>query len=121
MIPWLLMEGAIAGITEETVFRSLFLGYLINRLPMPVGFGRYKISVAGIITAFVFAGAHASSFWNTTLIDAISQQIYIVLWGLFYAYLFERSGSVIVPMIAHNTGNLVEYIGSLLLRAVWPT
>jgi uncharacterized protein len=119
MVPWLVMQGGFVGITEELVFRSLFLGYMLARFPAKLRVGSYQVSWAGIILALVFALAHADSFWHEPLLSALGQQIYVFLLGVFYAYLFEESGSVLAPVIAHNAGDFVEWGMCFLLRAVW--
>lgn len=120
MIPWLFIQGEVVGLTEEVVFRSLFLGYLITRLPKRVRLGGIEISAAGILIAFVFSLAHATSFGHTPLITAIGQQVYAIGFGLFCAYLFEQSRSILAPIIAHNAGDLVEWCCRFALTALWP-
>jgi len=118
MIPWLLIQGGVVGLTEELVFRSLFLGYLITRIPTRVHLGSIDISVAGISIALLFSLAHASAFWHVPLIAALGQQIYAIGFGLLCAYLFEQSGSIVAPIVAHSAGDLVEWSCRFALTAL---
>jgi len=119
MIPWLIIQGSVVGLTEETVFRSLFQGYLMTRIKAQVRVGRYKLSFAGVLAAVLFSLAHADAFWHAPLIAALGQQIYAIGFGLLCAYLFEQSGSILAPIVAHNAGDFVEWSCRFALRAVW--
>jgi membrane protease YdiL (CAAX protease family) len=119
MIPWLIMQGTLVGVSEEIVFRSLFLGYLIVRLGRKFSIGPFDISAAGVLIAVVFSLAHASSFWSMPFAAAFGQQVYAIGYGLLGAYLFEQSGSVLAPIIAHDAGDLVEWGCRFTLSAAW--
>ena len=77
------------------------------------------MSIAGIVIAVLFSLAHANSFWETTLFAAIGQQIYVTALGIFYAWLFEKSGSLLAPAIAHNAGDFIEWAACFALRGMW--
>jgi membrane protease YdiL (CAAX protease family) len=119
MLPWLLMQGIFVGISEEIVFRSLFLGYLYARITRRVRIGPTDISAAGIFVALFFSLAHADTFWHTDFISALGQQIYAIGYGLLGAWLFEKSGSVVAPICAHNAGDLVEWGCRFALTSAW--
>ncbi|SEG69202.1 hypothetical protein SAMN05421819_4324 [Bryocella elongata] len=119
VIPWLLMQGLVVGITEEAVFRGLFLGYLLSRVSYRIRFGGFQVSVAGILIAVVFSLAHAGAFWHTSLFAAIGQQIYAIAIGIFCAYLFEQSDSLLAPAIAHSAGDFVEWSCCFAMTALW--
>lgn len=117
IVPWLMMQGVFVGITEEIPFRALFLGYLLLTMPQRISVGRTDISWATIATSIIFALAHIESFWQEPLGAAIGQQLYVTAFGIFYGWLFERSRSIVVPIIAHNAGDFVEW--SLLFLMSW--
>jgi len=119
VVPWLVMEGVVVGFTEETLFRGLFLGYLAARITRNVRIGTLRISVAGIIVAVTFSLAHAQAFWHTSLLSALGQQLYAIAIGIVCAYLFEESGSLLAPAIAHNAGDFVEWCCCFTMTAVW--
>lgn len=119
VVPWLFMQGALVGPTEEIVFRGLFLGYLLCLYPRRIKLFGQEVSVAGIVIAVVFSLAHASSFWTTTLFAAIGQQVYVTALGIFYAWLFEQSGSLLAPALAHNAGDVIEWAACFALQGIW--
>lgn len=119
VVPWLVMEGVVVGFTEETLFRGLFLGYLVTRITRNVRIGTLRISVAGIIVAVTFSLAHAQAFWHTSLFSALGQQLYAIAIGILCAYLFEKSGSLLAPAIAHNAGDFVEWCCCFTMTALW--
>jgi len=112
------MQGLVVGITEETVFRGLFLSYLLNRISYRVRLGAFEVSAAGILIAIVFSLSHARAFWQTTLFSALGQQIYATAIGIFCAYLFEQSGSLLAPAIAHSAGDFVEWSCCFVMSAL---
>ena len=118
VVPWLLMQGLVVGITEETVFRGLFLGYLLSRISYRVRIGSFQVSTAGILIAVIFSLAHAQAFWQTSFISALGQQIYAIAIGVFCAYLFEQSGSLLAPALAHSAGDFVEWTCCFVMTAL---
>jgi membrane protease YdiL (CAAX protease family) len=113
------MQGGFVGISEEIPFRSLFLAYLLTAMPQRIRIGRTTLSVATLVAAVVFSLAHVASFWEVPLSAAIGQQIYVIALGIFYGWLFERSRSVVAPIVAHNAGDFVEWCCLFLMQAVW--
>jgi membrane protease YdiL (CAAX protease family) len=105
---WLLFAGIYVGPTEETLFRGLLVTYLATVMPGRVRWGRWDVSVGGIVVAVVFALAHVTSFWTEPLEAAIGQQIYAIALGILYAYFLEKSRSLLAPMLAHNASDFVE-------------
>lgn len=85
----LLEYVVFAPIFEELAFRGILYAILRRRLtPLP----------AAMLSACIFAAAHGYG-----LIGFVS-----VFWsGLLWAWLYERTGSLIPGMIAHATNNLL--------------
>lgn len=119
VLPWLLMQGVFVGITEEVPFRSLFLAYLLPLMPQRIGVCGIDVSAATVVTALIFSLAHLPSFWSEPFYAALGQQIYVTALGIFYGWLFERSRSVLAPIIAHNAGDFVEWSFLFAMRAAW--
>jgi len=118
VVPWLLMQGLVVGITEETVFRGLFLGYLLSRISYRVRIKSFQVSAAGMLIAVIFSLAHAQAFWQTSFISALGQQIYAIAIGVFCAHLFEQSGSLLAPALAHSAGDFVEWTCCFVMTAL---
>lgn len=93
----LLEYVVFAPIFEELAFRGMLYAMLRRRLaPLP----------AALLSAGVFALAHGYG-----LVGFLS-----VLWsGLLWAWVYERTGSLIPGMIAHATNNLLVCLGVMTL------
>jgi hypothetical protein len=107
---WLSFEGIFAGPSEETLFRGLLVTYLMTAIPGRIFFRNYDVSAGGVIVAVILALAHFTSFFTHPLGMALGQMFYAFALGVFYAYWFEKSKSLLAPIIGHNVGDLVEYI-----------
>jgi len=117
LLGWLFFEGVYVGPTEEIPFRALAVTYLATAMPGQLRLGPYKMNGAGIIVAILFALGHADSFRTEPLVWAMFQQGFALAWGIIYAYLLQKSGSVVAPAIAHNVGDLIPTVGTIL--RVW--
>jgi CAAX protease family protein len=116
---WLGFEGIYVGPTEETLFRGLLVTYLMAMVPGRVTVWRYDMSVAGPLVAIFFALAHAADFVTRPFAMAMGQQVYAFALGILYAYWFEKSRSLLAPIIGHNIGDLVEYALIFAMVAMW--
>lgn len=116
---WMFFEGIYVGPTEETLFRGLLVTFLMTTLPGRISFLRYEMSAAGVIVAFLFALAHFGNFFVHPFLMALGQQVYAFALGIFYAYWFEKSKSLLAPIVGHNIGDVTEYILIFAMVAVW--
>jgi len=107
---WAIFEGVYVGPTEEIPFRALLVTYLATTMPGKVKVGRFEMNWAGIIVALLFALLHAASFYTREWPQALGQQLYAFALGVLYAYWFEKSRSIVAPMIGHNVSDVVEYL-----------
>jgi uncharacterized protein len=105
---WMGFELLWAGICEETLFRGLLLGILLTLSPSRIRIGRTEFSTAGITIALLFALAHAANFATRPFAEAFAQQIYAIALGIIYAWLRERSGSLVPAIVAHSLSDAVE-------------
>ncbi len=110
VVKWLFFEGVYVGPTEEVPFRALLVPFLAATLPGRIRVGAYEISLAAIIVAALFALAHVNNFWHRPWPQALGQQFYAFGLGLAYATWLQRSRSILAPIIAHNVGDLTEYV-----------
>lgn len=116
---WLTFEGLFVGFAEEIPFRGLLQTFLMKRTSGRVRFLKYDMHVAGVILALLFALAHASNFWTRPFWAALGQQTYAFGLGILYAYWYEKSGSLLAPIIGHNLGDVVEYVLIFLMAWRW--
>ena len=113
----LTFSGLYAGTVEEILFRGLLVTFLMQRMSGRVRLGSFDLHIAGVIVALLFCVSHVSSFWTESFGAAAGQQVYAFLWGVIYAYWYEKSGSLIPSIIGHNVGNFVEDV--LAFAMVW--
>jgi membrane protease YdiL (CAAX protease family) len=111
--------GLYAGTVEEILFRGLLMTFLMQRMSGRLRLGRFDVHVAGVIVAVLFSLSHLGSFWTESFRVAASQQAYAFVWGVIYAYWYEKSGSLLPSIIGHNLGNLVEYLFAFLMAWRW--
>ncbi|HUO88770.1 MAG TPA: CPBP family intramembrane glutamic endopeptidase [Rhizomicrobium sp.] len=119
IIGWTFFEGVYVGPTEEILFRSLLVGFLLAVWPARLRLGRYEMGWAGIVVAAIFAFAHLANFIARPDWATFGQQLYAFALGVLYAYWFEKSRSVVAPIIGHNVGDVVEYAICFVLIAMW--
>ncbi|HEY4943162.1 MAG TPA: CPBP family intramembrane glutamic endopeptidase [Rhizomicrobium sp.] len=119
VVGWLGFEGIYVGPTEEILFRSLLVGYLIAAMPGKLRLGGFGMSWGGAIVALIFALAHAANFTSRPFFEALGQQLYAFALGILYAYWFEKSRSVLAPIVGHNAGDFVEYAIVFALVVMW--
>lgn len=96
----ILCLGILAPIAEELVFRGL----MYRRMREDTGF------VAAVIySAAVFGLFHGN----------LVQMIYGTVMGLMLAYVCEKYGSVLAPIIAHITANLISILATYFKVYEW--
>jgi membrane protease YdiL (CAAX protease family) len=99
----LILVGILTPIMEEFFFRGL----IFKRLRGVMGF-----IPAGLISALVFGVAHLTP----------PQIIYTGVLGFLFAYIYEKKGSIWLPVFAHFCVNFgltgIEYVASASLKEV---
>ena len=119
MTGWLSFEGLIAGTSEETLFRGLLVTYLASAMPGRLSFRGYDISGAGVVVAALFALAHIGNFFLRPFPMAFGQLVYAFALGVLYAYWYEKSRSLLAPVIGHNMSNVVEQALIFAMVIAW--
>ncbi len=95
-----------SGPSEELIFRSFAITML--SLYLKGSFFMGKLSSANIIAAIVFALAHVRfEFFPFSMTYDFFQLIYAAGLGLAYGICYERSKSMVYPMIMHSMSNVV--------------
>jgi uncharacterized protein len=96
----------LSGPSEELIFRGFAITMLALALRGSILNG--KVSVANIVAALVFGLAHvAIAIGPFELTYSPFQVVYAVALGVFYGICYERSRSVIYPMMMHSISNVV--------------
>lgn len=120
----------LSGPSEELIFRSFamtMLGLLVSGAIVrgESGFSRSVMTVFGgeltvvnLIAAVIFALAHVRFTFNPFSASfSTGQVIYSLVLGLFYGVAYERSGSMVYPMIMHSISNVVA-VGVSIIASV---
>ncbi|HRE83949.1 MAG TPA: CPBP family intramembrane metalloprotease [Opitutaceae bacterium] len=94
-----ILAVVLAPLVEETIFRAGLFRYLRTRIPR---------SLALLLSAVLFSSLHAS-------LAAFGP---LVVFGVVLAIAYERTGRILVPIVAHGLFNLHTLI--LLLSGVTP-
>lgn len=96
------------GLAEEVVYRGVFIGLLHQALVTPDGARRWW---PVLITAVAFGLWHGLGVRDGAVsFDALSAS-FPLIGGFAYGWLRERTGSVVIPVVAHNLGNTAAVIG----------
>lgn len=99
------------GLAEEVAYRGVFVALLHRALPWADGARRWWPVV---VTAGAFGVWHGLSVRDGAVsFDALAASFPFV-GGLAYGWLRERTGSVAVPVVAHNLGNTAALVGAAL-------
>jgi membrane protease YdiL (CAAX protease family) len=85
------MIGILVPAAEELLFRGLLYGWLR---------GRWGVAVSSVVSAGLFALAHANL--------RMGLQIFVI--GIVLAVLYERSRTVLAPIVAHATINTLSIL-----------
>ena len=85
---------------EEVAFRGVLLTMLL---------GIYPPRRAILYSAIAFGAAHLPAvFAGREVVLTLGQVVWAFLFGLFYGYLFLRTGSLLPPMIIHWLSNVFQ-------------
>ncbi len=96
----MLLFAQFFSIFEEVAFRGVFLTMLLEKQSQRMAIVYSAIAFGGLHLMGVFAGQE--------LIHTLGQVLWAFLFGLFYGYLFIKSGSLLPPMIIHWLSNVFQ-------------
>ena len=100
----LFFDIIITPLSEEILFRGLIMSLIIFYWPGKIIIGKLKISYAVIFSTLFFCLAHVGINLKNLSIDNIDvmQLMFTLGLGIFYAYMREKTGSLLGPLIAHG-------------------
>ena len=112
----------LSGTSEEILFRALPITVFLYFFRDNKGFGikRVNIPLEIVIAAFLFSISHISWSLNPFLISVdLFQLFYAFLLGIVYGFTYERSQSIIYPILMHSISNVlmvgIGYIFAIIL------
>jgi hypothetical protein len=112
-----LFAMSITGFAEEPIFRGLLVGGLAVLVPGRLRIGKLDLPVSAYVVSILFGLAHWQNFVARPFYMAAAQQVYAFAWGITYAWLMERSRSLLAPIVAHGVGDAVE-VGLVMAMAI---
>lgn len=87
---WFYAAAGLAGpVAEEIFFRGIVFGYL----------RRHGFVLATILSTLFFVFAHSS----------VSVPVTQLIGGLVFCWFYEKTGSLVAPIIIHVTGNMAIF------------
>ena len=96
----MLLIAQFYSMFEEVALRGVFLTMLLKKNTQ---------RMAIIYSALAFGMLHLLAlFIGNDLIHTLGQAVWAFLFGLFYGYLFIKSGSLLPPMIIHWLSNVFQ-------------
>lgn len=116
---WLVYMGLYAGPIEEVLYRSLLVGYLTAAMPGRVRFGGVSMNGAGVVVAVILAFGEITNFIALPFVIAFAQFLYTLAFGVLLAYWFEKSKSVVAPIVAHSVNGFARYVLLFSLIGIW--
>ena len=106
---------------EEIGFRALPIALLVYsfKTSKSIKIGKSEVSLATIIAAVLFTLAHVRWSINPVIINfCIIQLVISFVYGIYYGVAFEKSKSVLYPMIMHGISNVLA-VGVLYILSVF--
>jgi len=103
----LFFMAVISGVSEEILFRGMMQTWLSRWAKGDVGLFGWRVSRAGFVTAVIFALVHI----NFTLTPFEVTHLYwpqvgiAFVLGLLYSWAYDRTGSLLAPILMHNLAN----------------
>ena len=115
IVGWLTYMWIFVGPSEEILFRGLIHTYLARSWTGSLTVARVSIPWAGIVATVIFCLAHIDSVHINW-----AQQLFAFGLGIYYSTMYERTGSLLNPILAHNYSdgiiNTAEYAVYFWLR-----
>lgn len=116
---WLSFQALIASPSDEVLLRGLVVTYLANAMPGRVSFRGYEMNGAGVVVAALYAFGHVGNFFLWPFAMALGQIAYIFLQGILFAYWYEKSQSLLAPIIGHSLINVIQQGLIFAMVAAW--
>jgi hypothetical protein len=119
---WLLFQGLYVGPTEEIPFRSLLVTWLTLQMPGRVRFRGFEMNGAGVAVAAIFGicfGLYA--LIAKPFLIALGETFYVFLGSVALAYWFEKSRSILAPVVGHNAALFTWQALVFAMVSAWRT
>jgi membrane protease YdiL (CAAX protease family) len=118
---YFLFQVLLSGTSEEILFRALVIIPMLY-VGKRAGYSDKSNSIiAVVVSILIFMIAHVKISFNPFEISNFSlmQQITVITFGGFYAYLLLKTKSLIGPILAHNWLNGIIVLIGLVLNLIY--
>jgi hypothetical protein len=112
-------QGFFRGLSDETLYRALLVTYLAAMIPGRIFFLRKEMSAGAVLIALIFALPFLGGFIGHPPGIALARLIVAFLQGVFFAYWFEKSRSIVAPVIGHGACFGISQILVFAMVAFW--
>ncbi len=105
-----LFQGFLSGTCEEPLFRGFVILVLAKSWKSKINVAGIDISIATIIAAILFSYAHIGFDLFPFEITRLSppQLVYAFILGIVYGEVFDRTKSLLGPILLHNISNVIS-------------
>lgn len=106
----LLFQLLLSGPSEELLFRALPITMLVFAYgkSADIKLGKLNISLQNVVAALLFSLAHVRWSLSPFALDAdIFQLFYAFVLGIMYGIVYQKSKSVLYPMMMHSFSNVL--------------
>jgi CAAX protease family protein len=116
IIETLAFQSTLPGLSEEPLFRGVLLTVLsMAVVSRGVNFLGARIGWGGVLATLLFTVAHGV-FWDEGGLQIYADALIVSSFlGFGLLWIRERTGSLVMPIIAHNLINLSSSIGEFAL------
>lgn len=104
-----LYELTLPGIAEELTYRGILLAFLLRAY----GDDARGQWLATVVASVAFACIHDLDFHGARLVCPPGPFVFHFAMGLFFAWIRLATGSLLMPILAHNIDNTSAEIGGL--------
>jgi hypothetical protein len=112
-------QGFFRGLSDETLYRALLVTYLAAMIPGRIFFLRKEMSAGAVLIALIFALPFLGGFIGHPPGIAFARLIVAFLQGVFFAYWFEKSRSIVAPVIGHGACFGISQLLVFAMVAFW--
>lgn len=103
----LLFQATMPGFDEEPMYRGLLLyGLSMGLITRGVNVFGARINTAGVLLCILFGLLHSKQLFVGAWVEAALTFIMTGIYGFVLLWLRERTGSLLFPILAHNSVNL---------------
>ncbi len=101
---YFLFQVLLSGTSEEILFRALVIITMLSVGKHARYSDRANTIIAVVVSILIFMLGHVNIRFHPFRVDNFNllQQVTVITFGAFYAYLFLKTKSLIGPMLAHN-------------------